>query len=176
MTYPHRSRQRHSVTAGFVVLALVAISGVGLVTLALPRVQHLRNALRSTLVGNAINAGPPVVCRGGDVLASTHKGDDLALRERCVTAVGRVVLILHAPDGDTHINLLPDRGYWRLLNRRNLLLQGGTLVVEVVPADRRIVAIPALGTHIRVTGAYVTDLRHGWREVHPAWQIVRLSE
>ena len=86
--------------------------------------------------------------------------------------VGRVVLVLQARDGDTHINVLPDRGYWHLLNRRNYLIQSGTLVVEVIPADRAQVPVPAIGTHVRVTGAYVTDLEHGWREIHPAWQIV----
>jgi hypothetical protein len=69
-------------------------------------------------------------------------------------------------------NVLPDRGSWHLLNRRNYLAQGGTLVVEVIPAARTQVPIPAIGAHVRVTGAYVTDLEHGWREIHPAWQIV----
>jgi hypothetical protein len=44
--------------------------------------------------------------------------------------------------------------------------------VEVIPADRAQVPIPAIGAHVRATGAYVTDLAHGWREIHPAWQIV----
>jgi len=73
------------------------------------------------------------------------------------------------------LHVLPDRWYWPLLNRHNVALQGGTLVVEVVPADRAGVTIPTLGEHVRVTGVYVTDRVHGWRELHPTWQIVRVS-
>ncbi len=158
---------------GAALALLVACAAVGLLGLAWP---HLRHALGGTLVGDVAGAGGPVVCRGGNVLVSAgRKADHLALRGRCVTAIGRVVFILHAPDGDTHTSLLPDRGYWPLVDRRNLLEQGGTLVVEVTPADRGGVVIPRIGAHVRVTGALVTDGTHGWREVHPTWQIVRVS-
>ena len=184
---PHPStRARRSIADRFLVLlvvlsvvAVVAARGPALVvprlrqwaTLVLPRLRH---GLQGTLHGDARTAGGPVACRTGDVLASAHKGDHLILLQRCVTAFGRVLLILHAPDGDTHISVLPDRGYWPLLDTHNLALQGGTLVVEVAPADRARVRIPTLGAHVRVTGAYVTDRVHGWRELHPAWQIVRV--
>ncbi len=137
-----------------------------------PQVRH---DLRGTLVGDAPGAGGPVLCRAGAGLTSAgRKADHLTLERPCATAIGRVVLILHAPDGDTHISLLPDRGYWPLLDGHNYAFQGGTLVVEVAPADRGGVAIPPLGAHVRVTGALVADRAHGWREVHPAWQIVRV--
>jgi len=28
-----------------------------------------------------------------------------------------------------------------------------------------------LGGHVRVTGAYVTDMEHGWTEIHPVTSI-----
>ncbi len=170
MTPRHPSHRCPTARGQGLVLALLALalwapSGL------LPRVRH---ELQGTLHGDAPTAGGPVVCRPGNVLASAHKGDHLALQQRCVIAFGRVMLILHASDGDTHISLLPDRGYWPLLDRHNLVFQGATLVVEVAPADRGSVAIPPLGAHVRVTGALVTDRAHGWREVHPTWQIVRV--
>jgi len=168
--------ERRTVARGYGVL-LGALLTVAVLALWAPSaaLPHLRHALQGTLHGDAPTPGGPVVCRVGTVLASAHKGDHLAVQERCVTAIGRVVLILHAPDGDTHISLLPDRGYWPLLDRHNLVFQGATLVVEVAPADRGSVAIPPIGAHVRVTGALVTDRAHGWREVHPTWQIVRVS-
>jgi len=181
------TRARRSIAGSFlvllVVLGVVAVVAAQGPALMLPRLRHgsalvllrLRHGLQGTLHGDARTAGWPVVCRAGDVLASAHKGDHLILQQRCVTAFGRVALILHAQDGDTHISILPDRGYWPLLDTHNLALQGGTLVVEVAPADRAGVTIPTLGEHVRVTGAYVTDRVHGWRELHPAWQIVRVS-
>ncbi len=184
----HPSTRSRCSIAGSLLVLLVVLGVVVVVAaqgpaLMLPRLRHgsalvllrLRHGLQGTLHGDARTAGGPVVCRAGDVLASAHKGDHLILQQRCVTAFGRVALILHAHDGDTHISVLPDRGYWPLLDTHNLALQGGTLVVEVAPADRAGVTIPTLGAHVRVTGAYVTDRVHGWRELHPTWQIVRVS-
>jgi hypothetical protein len=160
---------RASAARSLLVLGVVLlVAGLG-ASAALPRLRH---ALGGLLFGDNVSAGPPVVCRRGNVLAGVYNPWRLAVRAPCVTTVGRVVLVLQARDGDTHINVLPDRGYWHLLNRRNYLTQSGTLVVEVIPANRAQVPVPAIGTHVRVTGAYVTDLEHGWREIHPAWQIV----
>ncbi len=165
-------RRRRTATQGSRFLLTIAFFALWLPPTVLPRVRH---ELGGMLHGDAPTAGGPVTCRPGNVLASAHKGDHLALQERCVTAIGHVAFILHAPDGDIHISLLPDRGYWRLLDRHNLAFQGATLVVEVAPADRAGVTIPPIGAHVRVTGALVTDRAHGWREVHPTWQIVRVS-
>jgi hypothetical protein len=27
------------------------------------------------------------------------------------------------------------------------------------------------GKHVRITGAYVTDMEHGWNEIHPVTSI-----
>jgi hypothetical protein len=44
-------------------------------------------------------------------------------------------------------------------------------VVEIIPQDRSIVAVPEVGAHIEVVGPWVEDTTHGWREIHPAWFV-----
>jgi len=67
----------------------------------------------------------------------------------------------------------------------NAVHEKGTLVVEVVCQHlangsieqtacqdyQSTVLIPQVGDRVRVTGAYVTDLDNGWREIHPVSQI-----
>ncbi len=163
---PQRARRR-SPLSGLFVLAIAALVAARLVAVGLP---HLRHALTGVLLGGPAG-GAPAICRSGNPLAGVYNPGRLALHAGCVSAVGHVVFVLHAPDGDMHISLLPNRGYWRLLDRRNYAEQGGTLVVEIVPADQAAVHIPTVGAHVRVTGAYVTDREHGWHELHPVWQI-----
>lgn len=163
-----RQARGGSVLRGLIVLALVGVIGFEGAKYLWP---HLRHAVGGTLFGDAPGAGGPVVCRSGNVLAGVHNPGRLTLRSPCESAIGRVTFILHAPDGDIHVSLLPDRGYWHLLDRRNYTRQAGTLVVEIVPQDQASVPIPQLGAHVRVTGAYVTDNEYGWREIHPAWRI-----
>ncbi len=170
MRYRSQPFKRRSPLRGLLVLAIALLIAARLVMLGLPR---LHQALAGTLFGDATSA-VPVNCHTSNPLAGAYSPSRLALHAGCVSAVGRVVFVLHAPDGDIHISLLPDRGYWHLLDRRNYTAQGGTLVVEIVPADRKTVALPGVGDHVRVTGAYVTDREHGWRELHPAWQIVNV--
>ncbi|HVA91860.1 MAG TPA: hypothetical protein VNL71_18695 [Chloroflexota bacterium] len=160
------------VARDLLVLLLMCLLAGGVIRAELPRVRRL---LAGTLLGDTPGTGGPIPCRGGNVLATVPNPSHLALLAPCQSAYGRVLLVLHARDGDTHISLLPDRGYWPLLDRRNYLLQGVTLVVEVAPADRAGVTIPSVGAHVRVTGAYVVDREYGWREIHPAWQIVSIS-
>jgi hypothetical protein len=167
MGYRARQFKRHSPLRGLLVLVIAGLIAARLVTLALP---HLRDALRGTILGDGSKV-PSTICRAGNPLAGVYNPGRLAVRANCVSAIGRVVFILHAPDGDLHISLLPDRGYWRLLDRSNYTKQGATLVVEIVPADQATVHAPAIGAHVQVTGTYVTDLEHGWREIHPVWRI-----
>ena len=160
-----------SAARSLLVLAILVLVGAWVAGLTLPRVCH---ALHDILVGGA-SAAAPVACRGGNVLAGVYTPSRLVLHGRCVAVTGRVVGIIHAPDGDVHLNLLPDHGYWHLLDRRNYTVWGGTLVLEIIPADQGTVAVPKLLSRVRVTGAWVTDKEHGWNELHPAWQIVPAS-
>lgn len=71
------------------------------------------------------------------------------------------------------------------LNLVNLTHAHGTVVVEAVcdhaPAKGEAmnacegfvseIKAPAVGEHVRVIGAYVTDRDNGWNEVHPVTRI-----
>jgi hypothetical protein len=91
----------------------------------------------------------------------------------------------HEADGDGHCFLKLDAGQESLLNQKNLDNEGGFLVFEpmcrykVTQADAREVcanwkqdfALPPAGSHVRITGSYVTDLQHGHNEIHPVTAI-----
>lgn len=99
-------------------------------------------------------------------------------------------------DGDIHMRLMLDTESKKLLNKKNSSGQHGALVVEPIcqknPTKGSAVKqkpcvgfrqlLPALveiranikkkkGTHVEVRGAYVTDMEHGWNEIHPVTSI-----
>jgi hypothetical protein len=129
-------------------------------------------------------------CRDGDPLANVRDPKRLKVLRRCVTATGVVHFAQTEKDGDVHISLTLDRDDRYLLNGGNRRKHHGTLVVEIVPADQpgcrkgeRVrygrctgasVRTPKRGARIRVTGPWVLDRPHGWREIHPAWKIHRM--
>jgi len=110
-------------------------------------------------------------CRPGEVLAAVYHPQRLQVLDPCRTVTGTVASVRSETDGDFHINVVPDPGQDDLLNKRNLTVQKGGLVVEVIPADQREVPPPLKGAHLQITGAFVLDREHGWLEIHPAWQI-----
>jgi hypothetical protein len=137
-------------------------------------------------------------CRGGDPLANVFTPGRLQVVTDC-TAVRVIVLasFQDPEDGDYHVNLKPDPEFEQLLNHANLV-QVGTLVVELVPADQAgcmvgqpprpphvnedygictgaNVAVPSAGDHVEVIGPYVLDRDHGWMEIHPAWHFQLLD-
>jgi len=104
----------------------------------------------------------------------------------CLTVEGTIAHVAREADGDTHVRLTPDAAYRWTLRPANSTGQHGDLVLEPVcvrsPTQvdavaactgyRSPVAVPAVGTHVRVTGAYVYDLDHGgWAELHPVTTI-----
>lgn len=114
-------------------------------------------------------------CRTGDVLAGVYHPVRLQVLDSCRTVTGTVTQVRSEPDGDFHINLTPDPGEEDVVNQRNLTVQKGALVIEVIPADQRETAPPLLRDHISVTGAFVLDRDHGWLELHPAWRVAFMS-
>lgn len=100
----------------------------------------------------------------------------------CVTAVGTVVSVALQPDGDYHVDVLPDPGSRWLLNDANFGSLRGLLRTEIVPQwqlaglpVRTPLPPPRPGAHIRVSGAEVLDVGHaGWTEIHPvySWSIL----
>ena len=123
----------------------------------------------------------------------------LIVKLRCVTVSGTIVDathgkrkdgLRHEADGDTHGWLRVDAQFRNLLNAGNLSDQGGNLVFEVICKYRvaqedakaacsgfqSSVAIPPVGSCVKITGSYVQDAEHArWMELHPVTNIERCS-
>jgi len=124
---------------------------------------------------------PPTAQQCGDPQAHVYSPDRLQLLDPCVAVVGTVAVIRTEKDGDLHVLLGLDPGQTKYVNTTNVSAQQGDLVLEPVcvstPTQTDAVAactgyinplpIPAVGAHVRVTGAWVLDLDHGWMEIHP---------
>ena len=103
----------------------------------------------------------------------------------CQSVSGTVEKVIQEADGDVHIRLMVDQGFETLLNQANYDYQYGTLVLEVVcayPATQadavsacsgytNTITLPSVNENISVWGQYVTDLDHGWNEIHPVFSI-----
>ena len=109
----------------------------------------------------------------------------LQLIESCKSVTGIVIGLAEQPDGDMHIQMKPDKNQENILNSVNINSQNGALVLEPICLPNNhytrliqrcngynhTVFIPDVGDHIKVTGSYVTDLQHGWNEIHPVSKI-----
>jgi hypothetical protein len=119
----------------------------------------------------------------------------LIVKQQCTAVTGTIVDatagkehdgVRHEQDGDTHGWLKLDPGFENLLNAGNLSDEGGNLVFEIVckftvtQADAKAacqgytnkVALPPVGSHVRIVGAYVQDTFHAqWMEIHPVTSI-----
>lgn len=125
---------------------------------------------------------PAADCHNG-LWNHVYERQRLHVVEPCTAVDGRVTALARSWDGDMHIDLDPDRK--SVLNPVNAIHGGGKLVVEIIcehvpnrPDAKRACAgfhsqitIPKVNDRIRVVGAYVTDVEHGWREVHPVTRI-----
>lgn len=103
----------------------------------------------------------------------------------CISASGTVKESLVDDDGDQHFLLTLDPGQDDLLKKKNLKKKGGDLVVEIVCANpvklKKVkaactgytnkIAIPPVGSHVKVAGTYVIDTHNGWAEIHPVSTI-----
>jgi hypothetical protein len=120
----------------------------------------------------------------------------LTIRAQCVHITGTIVDatngaradgVRHEGDGDTHGWLKLDPQFVSMLNAGNRSNEQGNLVFELVchypvtQADaiafcrgfRDHTAIPAIGTHVTITGTFVQDMMHAkWNEIHPVSSIV----
>jgi hypothetical protein len=134
-------------------------------------------------------ADPALGCRDGDPLENVRDPERLRVIRRCVTATGEV-RFCPAREGWRHPHQPRPgpKGRYQL-NDENRAKHGGTLVVDIMPADQpgcrtgeRVRYGRCTGAHvrtlrsgerIRVTGPWVLDRGHGWNEIHPAWRIDR---
>ena len=117
----------------------------------------------------------------GDPHAHVYSPDRLQLLAACVTVTGTVDVIRTESDGDLHVLLRLDAGQEKYINTKNASAENGDLVLEPVCVNtpsqvdavsacagyKNPLPIPAVGTHVSVTGAWVLDLDHGWMEIHP---------
>lgn len=106
----------------------------------------------------------------------------LRVLSRCKTVRGTVTEVRWEPDGDLHILLRASPG---LVNAANRAYEHGDLVLEeicqgnVTQADAvaacrglsQNVTVPSVGDKITVSGSYVLDADHGWREIHPVSRL-----
>ncbi len=120
-----------------------------------------------------------------NTLDHVYNPDRLEVLNACQTVSGTVEKVIQEADGDTHIRLQVDQGFENLLNQANYDYQYGTLVLEIVCAYQvtqqdaiaacsgytNPITIPSVDEHISVQGQYVTDLNHGWNEIHPVFSI-----
>jgi uncharacterized protein YgiM (DUF1202 family) len=120
----------------------------------------------------------------------------LIVKQRCIAVTGTIVDasngkssdgVRHEQDADTHGWLKVDSEFESLLNPGNMSNEGGNLVFEIVckytppkQADAKPacasysspIKIPAVGSHVRIVGAYVRDTNHAqWMEIHPVTKI-----
>lgn len=115
----------------------------------------------------------------------------LIVKSACVTVTGTLVDatagrqpdgVRHEADGDTHGWLQLDPQFQSMLNAGNRNAEGGNLVFEIIcryPVTQKDaqsacsgytdhVQLPAVGSHVSVTGTYVQDTFHAqWNEIHP---------
>lgn len=120
----------------------------------------------------------------GDPRRFSRPQDRLQVIQDCVSVTGTIESARPEKDGDFHIRLRLDPQYSSMLNAKNMSGQHGALVVEPVcmnPVKQKdtidehacdgfsqeVYMPDMLGGHVRVTGAYVTDMEHGWNEIHP---------
>jgi hypothetical protein len=106
---------------------------------------------------------------------------------RCATVTGVIVAVRSEADGDNHVLMRLDRPFSNMINPVNVTRQKGALVLEpecqhaVTQADAKSACpknlppvVFVIGARYSVTGAYVTDLDHGWNEIHPLTSARRI--
>ena len=114
-------------------------------------------------------------CRSGNVLDGASNQPDLKVLADCQQATGEVMHTKKMNDGDYKFFLDVDDKYKFLNNDVNKEKTNGFLVVEVVPKDQDIstVYLPKEGDKVDIHGAWVTDEKKGWHEIHPTWVVTK---
>jgi hypothetical protein len=125
----------------------------------------------------------------GDPARFATPKDRLQIVQECITVTGTIQAARVEKDGDFHVTVKVDAAFKSLLNAENISGQHGFLVVEPVCQNKvtqpdtvkeRVCAgfhqtvfmKRMIGKHVEITGAYVTDMEHGWREIHPVTSII----
>jgi len=149
-------------------------------------------------LGPGIPGSPSMVGCGDDLWKHVYNPSRLLVKQDCLTITGVIADatasqshhqadgVRHEKDGDTHGWLTVDPQYASLINDGNTSKEGGNLVFELVchytvsqtdakPTCAGFVdhtAIPAVGTHVAITGTFVQEKNHSkWNEIHPVSRI-----
>jgi hypothetical protein len=153
-------------------------------------------SLTPVTIGSPVPGSNALAGCGDALWQHVYHPSRLLVMNECVTVSGIIVDatngrnsdgVRHEADGDTHGWLQPDPQFANLLNNGNMSAENGNLVFEIVchyqvtqtdamPACSAFgdhTVIPPVGTHVRITGAFVQDNNHAkWNEIHPVSKIV----
>jgi len=135
--------------------------------------RHHRQRARPQRLPHPVPAGRAAnrLCPAStDALTGVYHPARLAVLRSCQKATGTVVTVRHEPDGDLHIDVALDRRY-RFLSAPGNATQHGWLVVEFMARDGGHLPEPGAGQRISLIGVWVTDMQHGWNELHPVWAV-----
>lgn len=132
---------------------------------------------------------PPSPCDGKDPFQGIADPGKYTLVAGCQQVQGTLVAAAPAADGVAQLRLSPDYGQAGVFALANMTRLGEQLPVNVVCVDplseaaaalcgtfRAKVGVPAIGTHVRITGALMSDSAGGWNVLQPAWEIASLAE
>lgn len=127
-------------------------------------------------------------CRSGPPEAGVWQPDRLKVLNACQHATGVVVQVIKEPDGDHHIWFRADAAFESLLNAENHFEGKPAMLAEITPdcpldtnppnagenarCPATTLEVPGPGDRIDIYGPWVTDLDHGWNEIHPVESIV----
>lgn len=123
-----------------------------------------------------------------------YNRERLHVQQACATVTGTTMDASHGKnkdgcrheaDGDGHCFLQLDSGQEKYINAMNTKNEGGNLVFEPVCRYRvtqtdaisecknwqQKLALPPVGSHVAITGAWVLDAQHGHMELHPVTKI-----
>jgi hypothetical protein len=156
------------------------------------RAVHAKVLAGAFEVGSASAQGQPSC--DDSLWKHLYHSPRLQVHQLCATVTGTIVDASHGKnkdgcrheaDGDGHCFLKLDAGQEKFLNQKNLDNEDGALVFEpichyrVTQADAKAackdwkqnLVLPPVGSHVRMTGSWVTDLQHGHNEIHPVSAI-----
>jgi hypothetical protein len=121
-----------------------------------------------------------------------YKPERLQGEKKCITVKGIVKSVNQTDDGNYRLQLKLDPGQpISLLNDKNMALQNGCLVLEIICGHRPIkdpdalkscgvfeskIRVPLVGAHIQAIGTSVLDSEHGWNALYPLSDVQELQK
>jgi hypothetical protein len=164
---------RHRLRGRFGTPLLLALAGITLVALSaavgygLVRDDGLETAMAPPALAPAWQTGA-VACRDDPMVGVPHPTRYVVVAN-CSTVSGTVRQVRRDPaDGELNLLIAVDQRYTRFL------LSGNERVLRaaVVPRDIPKMAVPRVGQHATVYGAWVLDRnQHSQVALHPVWGI-----